>query len=220
MEPKRTQEKDCVRIDHPSFAMIGATRVTGGATSLFGSPVRVGSYVEITISRASCRERDLREDYRPETRLATVRMSETQWAALISRMNVGDGVPATLSYGPPEGTGLAQYPEIDARSDAEKRSAAISDTLRKNLEAAQETLAKLKAISEGKGSIPKTDLKEAVRSLEIALANAPSNFRYAADELTKHMDKVVTTAKTELNAHAMALGFEPGGQLAIGNDKE
>jgi len=219
-KPTSSQHRDGTRIDHPAFAIVSASRITGGSTTLFGSPVRVGSYVELSISRAHADVRYMREGYRADDGIATVRMSETQWAALISRMNVGEGVPATLSVGPAKDARYERYPEIEAETDAERRAAAIDQTLKENLALVMDTVAKIKDIADVKGTIPKTELKEALRKLESALGNAPKNFKYAADEITRHMDKVVTTAKTELNAHAMALGFESGGMLAIDDRTE
>lgn len=211
--PVRTTQNGDDRLDHPAFAVVSVTRVHGGSFTLFGAPVKVNSSIELCVKRAHAYERGLSEHPHADGILATVRFSETQWAAFVSSMNHGDGVPATLEYGPPVGSRIAPYPGIDRESDAEKRSSTIDQTMKENLEKAMKALAALKAVTDVKGPISKTELKEAVWNLDVALKNAPANFRHAADQVTQHMDKIASTVKLDLNAHAMALGM--GGERGL-----
>ena len=81
---------------HPAYAMIGASRWTGGKSVFHGSDFRHSSGISVTICRA-VQVRSLSRDWHhAREELIRVDMSESQWAAFISTLNVGDGVPCTL----------------------------------------------------------------------------------------------------------------------------
>jgi hypothetical protein len=94
-EPRPNEYGD---MTHPSWAMIGASRVShsAGGSALFDSDIRHQHTVTVSISTAS-RRRDLNRDWlHAEREFVEVEMSEAQWASFVSSMNAGSGVPCTI----------------------------------------------------------------------------------------------------------------------------
>ena len=92
---------------HPAYAQISASRVSG-QTNLYGSDFSHQNYVTISI-HASELHRSLSRDWAFSRReYIEVAMSESQWAAFVSSMNVGCGIQCTLSH--LEGNASHRYP--------------------------------------------------------------------------------------------------------------
>src|SRR5208337_4240325 len=87
----------------PSYAMVSFSRISAGGEglSLFGSSIKHHSAITLSIKQARLsRDTDLSHDwYFAENRfpLIEVTLSPNQFAELLTSMNVGDGVPATLT---------------------------------------------------------------------------------------------------------------------------
>ena len=87
---------------HPSYVVVGFSRcsnsgINNGAT-FFGSKIKSSAYISLTIKRASVR-RELSQDYiYGDEQLLELRLSPNQFAELLTSMNCGNGVPATLEY--------------------------------------------------------------------------------------------------------------------------
>lgn len=201
---------DGAKLNHPAFACLKVTRVNGGNEVLFGSPVKATSYVEVALHRAEGTKSGLSEGHFAREIIASVKMSETQWASLISRPNYGDGVPVTLEYGPEPHSKLMHYPDILRVSDSERRQNSINDALASELVKLKEALAKISEIAEAKGTISKPELREAIRNLDIVTTNAPKNFEYAANQVTKHMVEVEEAVRLDLDSFARSLGLNDG----------
>lgn len=102
---------DGVKVTHPAFAAIRAARITG-QTSLFGSNVGHSGFVRVEISAAESNDSGYNEHlYGFAGRYICVDMSESQWVAFISRMNIGSGVACTLRHYR-DGDRLIQVPEL------------------------------------------------------------------------------------------------------------
>src|SRR5882672_2554814 len=84
--------------EHPAYAMIGAYRWTGGGNQLFASPIKHNAGVTIRIVEAH--EQGDQYVWRQfgQKVICEVNLSEAQWASFVTAMNVGSGVPCTLSY--------------------------------------------------------------------------------------------------------------------------
>lgn len=90
------------RDKHPSYAMIGVSRCFGGAAAgeshrFFGSPLKHHDhFISITVCEAE-REHSLSADhYFAGKEILDLKMTASQFADMITSMNIGDGVPCTL----------------------------------------------------------------------------------------------------------------------------
>src|SRR5690606_8026331 len=84
--------------EHPAFATIGASRISGHA-NLFGSNVGHNGFVKITINEGTMYRDGYSESIHGGGKsYAEVWLSEAQWVSFVSRMNVGSGTPCTLRH--------------------------------------------------------------------------------------------------------------------------
>lgn len=188
---------------HPAWVLIGASRVssTPGAV-LFDSDILHQHYVVVRISRAA-RERNLSQDWkRSRQRILEISMSDAQWASFVSSMNVGEGVPATLTWDStlkePDVPGMPFEPRL-AVSMAEVHQAA---------QIAQREVEEAFEVYRAKPT------KDNLRMLEARISNMTPNIDFAAKSLGEHAENVVQRARADIESFvvqkAEQLGLEPG----------
>lgn len=173
---------------HPSYGLIGVNRISGGR-SLFDSDIKHNEYMTVRLFTAR-RSRDLNHDWIGADQCQIeVHMSFAQWAAFVSSVGRGDGVPCTIDFnhGPVE---QVQHEPRLAESLREVKEAATKAMA--DVETAYVAL--LDAVEAKKG------VSNAVRHLGHIIRNQPANMKFAADTLTKHAENVVTKAKADIEA--------------------
>ena len=83
--------------NHQSYGMVGISHAQSTGTHLVGSEFKHHHFVTLTIRRAE-KHRDLsREWWFGKNELIEIHLSEAQYVELMSRPNMGDGVPCTLA---------------------------------------------------------------------------------------------------------------------------
>ena len=96
-----SKDKSDERQEHPSFAVIGVSRVSSGPPgyTLFDSPFHHQHFIQITIRRAY-KYRQLHRDNIGDLggELIQVHMSEVQFANMVTSPNMGVGTPCTISH--------------------------------------------------------------------------------------------------------------------------
>lgn len=188
------------KTNHPTFGMIGASRVTCGPGGLyaFGSRIKHSAFIDITIRRASL-ERDLNHDwFYGEDELIEVRLTEAQWATFVSSLNVGFGVPCTLCHVMCERQGEVPKPEdsiAQAKMEAREEGRSVMSRLK----------ALCNRLDDAVVNPKKTELREILRDLKIAVDNFPGNHAYLYRSFEEHVENVVTDAKASVEAHYMAV---------------
>jgi hypothetical protein len=200
-EPVVTQTgKDELRVTHPCYGMIGASRVNGG-TFLYGSDFQHNAFVRITIRESDLR-RNLSTDWPHASKeLIEVDLSEAQWAEFVSAMNIGFGSQCTIRH--VEHEFRPGLPKPERRADQFKREAA--QDMRESLEALDDLTA---AINELKLSEKqKAVLRDKVRSSRQALT---SGLPFVAKLFAEHMETTVSKAKMEINAYGSNLLMKAG----------
>lgn len=191
-EPVTTErDRDSVT-EHPCFAQIQASRVSGN-TRLYDSDFRHHNYITVRIFNSQLHRSLARDWHFGKEEYIEVAMSESQWATFISAPNVGSGVPCTLKR--KEGKPIPQLPEI-----AEDNRGKFSDELGDMLE---EHKAALKKISEELAtSTPgKKRMAEIVRELNVSIGNFVPNVNFMANQFDKHMENTVERAKQEVHGY-------------------
>jgi hypothetical protein len=207
------------RETHPSYGMVGVSRRSSTGQTLFGSEFRHQNFISIRIQEAE-RIRSLSNDhYHATGQLIEICMSEAQWVEMISRGNMGDGVPCTLSWirgigyieEPPAPVPLKERFRNDIKDDA-KRCVTELREAEKELSDAIES-----------GQIGKTKLREILKKIHYAGCAVDSGIPFVQDQFEEAMETVVRHASAEIEATvtntAIRLGLDRMRQVAEGAPK-
>ncbi len=185
------------RSTHPSFGLIGVSRVTSSrGETMFGSSIKHGSFMKLTIKRAE-HVRSLATDwYHGREVLAEVYLSPTQFAEMITALNVGDGVPCTIrqtvnehNIGEPpfEGKGTIASQEFqDAVNEV------VNDKTLYYAEA-------MEILNSGK-PIGKKDRETIAKAFQYQKAGLTGTIPFLETQFTKQIDKTVLEAKGAVEA--------------------
>lgn len=180
--------------NHPAYAQISASRVSGHAV-LYGSEFNHQHYVTIRI-KPSRHIRSLSNDWHhaKNAELIEVAMSEAQWAAFVSGMNVGDGPCCTLQH--KDGQRVPQLPE--PKQSTEHFCKEIADVYR---EAQVELMAVAAELSEAIGKRAAQELRGRIQR---AASRIVESAGYVATQFDEHMESTTEKAKIEVNAFVEA----------------
>lgn len=193
---------------HPSYGMIGFTRVTtNGNDNFFGSELPQSNYIEMVVKSAEV-ERDLTNDfYYGKSLLLKLRITSTQFSELITSMNRHDGVPCTLQY--VNNQHIEQEGKIESKKEFthrkfKERMSKFSQSLKSTQNKAVE-LVKKKTLS-------KDDQHDLLSAINFLTAELNNNIPFFMECFQETMDKVVLEAKTEVENAIMhkitVLGLE------------
>jgi hypothetical protein len=186
-------------LEHPSFAMIGFQRGTHSSTTrLFGSALKSHySTIRMTVKRAYW-EHDLHEDRyytAGQPRLIEVEMSAAQFAEAITAMNVGDGVPCTLRFF--EG-------HVDDPPDIETEVERVKNNFGTDLKDMIGTMQKYrKEIEKLTEKLPEKSRERLRVALDVMIQQLSSNVPFILEQFNEASDRVVTSAKHDIEAFAM-----------------
>jgi hypothetical protein len=186
---------------HPSYGMIGISRVTGQASGLFGSDITHNNFVMIRIYGHGERERVPGHDfYRAGSGalVASIAMTEMQFAHMITSLNSGD-TPCTLRHA--NGVAIPYAESTDTKMIVDHAKADLEKQLESVLTSISKAVASLDAMAEGSAPASKTRLKELSREIRIVTQNLPSNLDYLQQEVGTAMDKIHTEALASTEAH-------------------
>jgi hypothetical protein len=182
---------------HESFGMIGFNRIYGGGKRrLFGSPLRDhGSSMILRIHTAH-RRHGLSEDRAfADKQLIEVELSSAQFAALLTTLNHGDGVPCTLKRF--DGKQIEEPPDEEIEVDRIREGFVARMSRFKQYVAKQR-----KRVDDlvAQGKTTKGVLKEIQSALEQIEQEVESNIPFTLDQFEEATEKIVTTAKAEVDA--------------------
>lgn len=191
-EPTVTKDtRGGTRANHPAYALIHASRVQGNRT-LVGTDFMHHSYITLSISRAEL-NRELSRDWMfPRTELLEVCLSEAQWAAFVSSLNVGNGVSCTLNH-----LDGQMVPGIPHRTQTTEFKSEVTETIK-------DAIARLDVVINS--SIPKKHADE----LRLVRQELVLNLPFVEDSFTKHVENTLEHAKTEVNAYVQAVVMRAG----------
>lgn len=200
----------CMEQKHPSHGLISASRSYGGEFYLFGSRLKHNDTITLQISEGES-ERSLKDDrYLDGKLLATVRLSEVQWASLICSLSTGPGVPCTLEFLAGQRFERLPPPEDSIRQHTDENK----ETLQKALWSLHTLSDQIGELLTGK-TVSKRDLGEIKRSMDILLGNLPANLEFSHKTFEEHVDRVVAEAKASVEAHVQSVLTHLGVQAAV-----
>lgn len=191
---------------HPSYATCRVSRVSGQA-NLFDSNIAHDGYITMTFSEAEKHEDGYSEHvYGFGREIFEVAMTENQFVALITRMNVGSGVPVTIQHrqtGP-----LEVVPAIGTFEDSAERLRRMALEIDAGVRTQMnERLATLKGLLVG---LPKKKAEEIEKLIDLIVNQSISNLDYGRTVITEHAEKKVTEAKVEIDAHVTGIVTQLG----------
>lgn len=192
---------------HPSFGVIGVSRVSGQA-SLFDSDVKHGHYIQITIREAKkIRSGFTHEHVHAQKELVQVRMSFAQFAQMITTQNVGDSTPCTISrvIGDEKEPWAKQWggrPEPpDPKPFIDKFKQVGKDRAQKIIEDIDKATEGLKKLLDGTDKPTKANLKAASDAMASARQDVKSNLPYLIECLEEEMETKLSNAVTEFESY-------------------
>lgn len=184
---------DGTKETHESYGLIGISRRTGDPGSLFGSSIKHGNYVALTIKRAEL-NRDLHRNwYYGHEPLIEIEMSNTQFSEMITSLNMGDGVPCTIRHigyktlEDPPGVQQRQIFEDEFKADMKKVGNKISSAIDK-----------AGVLLSNKGNVKMSDRKEILGLLASIAQDINSNMPFVQSQFNEAMDKTILSAKGEI----------------------
>ena len=182
--------------NHESYAMIGASRRSSShSQALFGSSIKHSNTITIRIHTAEHDRAYNRDRIHAKKEILEIEMSSTQWAEFISTLNVGDGVPCTLTR--LQGKRMQEPPfqskaeMIQDEFSAKMRNFSVD--LRKMI---QESIELLK----NKPTLTKGDRTSILDSINSMIQQIQSNIPFVGEQFQKQMERTVIEAKNEVEA--------------------
>jgi hypothetical protein len=187
-----------MRKKHESYAMIGISRRSSTpAVSLFGSSIRHGSTIVITINAATV-ERQLNSNYYygHEGLIAQVEMSAAQFATFVTTPNVGDGVPCTLRYARTKEFKKMENPPFEGQNEVFKKE--LEEDFKTAMKQANEARTKAEELLSQPGPMKVKDKKELAQLLLDISNHINSNMTFLHKQFARAMEKTLTAAKAEI----------------------
>lgn len=193
---------------HESYGMIVFNRVNNGrGRSLYGSPLKNHPTTIMMRVKTSKREHSLGRDwFVGEKDLIEIELSTSQFADLITNMNIGDGVPCTISWfggkrmeSPPNVETEAEAVRIGFGDDVKeigRKLSALADFANKSLQ--------------GSGALNKATREELMSRIKSVAQDVNANLPFVLESFQQSVEKTVTTAKTEVVSFINTLAISTG----------
>jgi hypothetical protein len=201
---------------HPSYGIIGVSRVQGQA-SLFDSDVVHGHFIEITLKEATKHRSGFTHEFVSGHRqLMKINMSFAQFAQMITIQNVGDGTPCTIEYvkGDESESWVDKFGNRPAppapKRFLDKFHGVGKERAQEILDSIERASAMMKNIFEGDVSPTKKNLKVVVDAMASAHQDVKSNLPYLMECLDEEMEHKLANAVTEFESYVAGSLQEKG----------
>ncbi len=177
---------------HPAYGLLGISRVQGNPGTLFGSEIKQPmSFIRITLTRAEDHWSLSRSWHHSRQQLVELDMTHSQFAEMITTLNVGSGVPCTIRYLPGE-----ELPRIaDDSTIHDQIKADVKDTAH---EAVDRIKALHAAIAEAK--LPKGVQNKLLELARSAAASLDNSLPFVLDQYQEALDSMKAKAAAEVDA--------------------
>lgn len=185
---------------HPAYAQLRASRVSSShGILLYGSDLRHTNFIAVTIAASSLTRSLSRDWHHAENDLIEVTLSESQWATFVSSLNLGSGIPATLTRY--DGRLIPGLPERDIVHEFKNE---VRDAMTQATTELDAALAALETAD------TKTWRKAVMERVAKARQHLSANLPFVADQFDHHAEAVVEAAKAEVAAHVQATLLRAG----------
>lgn len=192
---------------HPSFGLIGLSRITGSNSPLFGSNIQHQNVIRLRIKKAE-HKRHLNNDwYHGIEEVIEIDLSGAQYAELISTFNSGEGIPCTI-----RSLSNQRFPDPPYENPVDifqREFASKMNNLTKDIKSLVEDSIKL---LKDKPTINKADREFIMRGIERLVTELGSNVPFVSQQFIESMEKTVSQAKSEfetfINNRITSLGLD------------
>lgn len=185
------------RMKHPCFGLARFSRIHGYSGFMFGSDVQSDNFIELTIQHAERVQGDYRVHYydygKPIVRL---KMTQTQFAELLTNMNIGNGVPVTLEA--VNGEKIEQFDLNEAKNHLDELKEDFKERSKKTVNSLIATSNELKRII-NKKNLSKKDQEDAMNLLDRYITEIRSNMPFFIKLYKEETADIVQRAKSELD---------------------
>lgn len=200
------------RHTHPSYGSLSFNRISGGDPNLFGTSVKHNNKINLVLRRCEY-DRGLHTNwYHPTEELFEVEMSYTQFAELITSMNIYEGVPCTIKQIMGERT-----PPVPYYNPVEVHKKEFEESTDKVYEEAQNLISKVAEKFKEKKSFNKKEQEEILSDLTKISMNIGCNQKYQIDCFNEQMEHTVTESKGEVEAFVQHKMYQLAQMAAIDN---
>lgn len=199
------------KFKHESYCLVQLSR-RQGSPKLFASRLSqtlTQNYVCLSVRRAELiRDDSGMEHYYGSMRgdLIEVNLSAAQFAEMLTTMNIGMGVPGTLAY--LQGERMQDPPDVSSEAES------IRENFNKNVgdfsnKISKDTLPKIREVL-AKKTLNKEDRRLIEKAFEEVVREVGANVPYAIDLFQEATEKVVSAAKTEIDAFFTTTAMQAG----------
>lgn len=182
-------------LEHPAFGQISLSRITGTRT-LYDSDFKHRHFVRITIRHSELHRGLSRDWHFARGEVASVNLSEAQWATFVSSFGLGNGVPCTI-----DSIAGKHVPEFPLRDEGQEFKAEADSKLAESVQALDAAIA---AVTENTIGLTKTKAAALLEPLKRARMQIAQNLPFVAQQFGEHMEARVEKAKVEVNAYMTA----------------
>ena len=186
---------------HPAFGTVYVGRVSCGGEGevLFQSAIKHQHYVTLSINRAQVNRNLNRDSVFERDKMIEVKMSEQQWATLVSSLNLGGGVPCTLDLAPVPGAEMERLPKIEVEPTKTTFENEMAEHLNQVVGRADDLVERLEAMLEPGKGIKKGDVQALHHDLKMLRMNVKSNTPFVQQQFARAMEKTTEAAKAEVD---------------------
>ena len=191
------------KFTHPSYGLVGFSRgqVGGSGCYIFGSAVKTHNIITLTIRTAE-RHHHLNLDwFYARKELIEVRMTELQFAELITSLNCGMGIPCTIGYvnGADYVPGMVKGPDEPDPSEIRLVHEAFKDAAKDVTAKLKSSIQRVKDISNN-SKMSKKDKEAIDGGMGQFAMEVESNLPFLLGQLTEAAGRVMGAVKTEVVA--------------------
>lgn len=191
VEESRTE----VLYKHPSYGMLGIYRTQGTDRTLFGSSIKHSNTIKIEL-KTGVHSRHLNSDtYYGDKILFEVELSNSQFAELITNMNVGSGVPVTIRR-TQENMKIGKCP-FENKADVHLKE--FKENLKDNYKIAQDLIKRAENCLNEK-TLKKKDREDLICILHKLSMELSVNMSYQYSQFEEQVEKTTLEAKGEIEA--------------------
>ena len=180
---------------HESYGILSISRTQGTPRSLYGSNIRHGDTIRLTISESETYRTFQKSRYVNKKELVEIEMSSAQFAEAITTLNIGMGVPVTLLKV------MGERKENPPAIDMEERA---KTELKKGMQNLAIRIDKLaddsKSILTQKGTLKVSDKKALLDDLAMIVQELRSNIPFTHECFQKAVEETVVQTKSEIDS--------------------
>lgn len=184
---------------HPAFGSIVVSHPRGGGIApLFKSHVHNPSCIQISIYNATNRIDYMEETIHPCGKpIATIEMTESQWARFVSSMGIGEGTPCTLKYTEKNGV----IADIDGDTTKEK----VNTKIKEDIDKFKTIISEFSELLEKKlieKKITKKIYEELKNKYNAIYRQLYQNIPFLQTQMEELHEKIAESSKIEIEAYA------------------